>query len=502
MNLTKDNFGQRYWRWLQNVGFREDPFLLFEAEREGDDLPDLFVDRPYLHNTLGDPAHPQTALLMAGPGQGKTATREMVAHECERGALQRRALPIRYTEFGHLLDVVEDELTHLTARHHVEHLLRLLFKTLDEIPATHFDFLTDQERRLLRGMMDTFADPLRCFRLSTRLKTDEPPIQLAWEQLTARELLETVTMLITHLGPSEHLHYDALYVLVDCVDETRAGPDAAVPLLAPLVRAKPLLEMPRLAFKFFLPIKVGGQLQQQTALRPDRLYIHTVTWEKKDLVNVIQQRFTCYNRDPSKRLEDICTTSAKHTVMERLVKESKGSPRTLLRLCRALFQYHVRHTDTSLIRPSDISGAIAGFSHQLEVESRGAVPVAIEETTTRQGTANTIPEIGLYVSGGHVWLDGEQLEPPLSPQEFRLLEVLYKTAPEIVPHERLIAEVWAESAWMSDDDAAQVQDAQNLRKLISRVRDRLGYQRDGKALRFIKNVRGRGYWLDVQGEPV
>lgn len=492
MSLTKDNFGQRYWRWLQNVGFREDPFLLFEAEREGDDLPDLFVDRPYLHNTLGDPAHPQTAFLMAGPGQGKTATREMVAYECERGALQRQALPVRYTEFGHLLDTIESDLSRLTARRHVEQLLRLIFKTLTNVPATHFDLLADQERRLLLGMMGAFADPLRCLNLSNLLLTEGPPIDLDWQQLTARELLETITTLITRMGPSKQMNYDALYILVDCVDETRAGPEAAVPLLEPLIRERPLLEMPQLAFKFFLPLQVGARLQQRVPLRPDRLYIHTITWDKKELIHVIQQRFTCYHHDPSKRLEDICTPSAKHTVMDRLIKESRGSPRTLLRLCRALFQHHVRRTNRPLIDTVDISDTIVEFRHRLEVEARGAVPVIVSEEEPP-----SIPRRGLCIGSGHVWIDGEKLEPPLSPQEFDLLKVLYDATPEIVPHEQLIAAVWTESNWMSDDDQAQVQDAQNLRKLVSRLRDHLTYKREGKALRFIKNVRGRGYWLDV-----
>lgn len=500
MSFTKDNFGQRYWRWLQNVGFREDPFLLFEAEREGDDLPDLFVDRPYLHNTLGDPAYPQTAILMATRGQGKTATREMVAYECERGALQRRALPVRYTNFAHLLDTIEEDLTRLTARHHVQHLLRLLFKTLENVPATHFDALTDEDRRLLHGMMEAFSDPLRCLRLSKRLATDKAPLRLNWEQLTAQELLETVINLIMYMGPSKQLRYDALYILVDCVDETRLGPEAAVPLLAPLFRERLLLEMPGSAFKFFLPVDVGRRLQQKVSLRPDRLYLHTITWKKPDLVHVIQQRFTCYNRDPSKSLEDICTSSIKHTVMDRLVKESQGSPRTLLRLCRTLFQYHVRRSDKSLIDTVDVSGAIGEFHHQLEVEAQKNVPVVRPVRATSPEERPGIPEQGLHIKGGHVWIDGKPLQPPLSPQEFRLLEALYIAAPQIVEHEALISEIWMQSQWMSEEEEGPTQDAQNLRKLISRLRERLASKRDGQSLHFVKNVRGRGYWLDVTGK--
>jgi DNA-binding response OmpR family regulator len=345
-------------------------------------------------------------------------------------------------------------------------------------------------------MMGAFADPLRCLSLSKRLETEGVPIDLDWRRLTARELLETIATLIASMGPNEEMHYDALYILVDCVDETRAGPEAAVPLLEPLIRERPLLEMPKIAFKFFLPLDVGARLQQRVTLRSDRLYIHTITWEKNDLTHVIQQRFNCYHHDPSKRLEDICTPSAKHTVMDRLIKESQGSPRTLLRLCRALFQHHVRRTDRPLINSVDISDTIAEFRHRLEVEARGAVPV-----TGSEEEILSIPQRGLCVGSGHVWVDGEKLEPPLSPQEFDLLKLLYDAAPEIVSHEQLIAAVWPESDWMSEGDQAQFQDAQNLRKLVSRLRSHLTYVREDRELRFVKNVRGRGYWLDVQGDP-
>jgi DNA-binding winged helix-turn-helix (wHTH) protein len=361
--------------------------------------------------------------------------------------------------------------------------------------------LTDQERRLLKGMMNAFADPLRCLELSKRLAVEDPPFQLDWERLTARELLESIAAIVTHMGPQKDMRYDALYVLVDCVDETRVGADAAAALLEPLIRERSLLEMPNLAFKFFLPIEVGHQVQERVPLRPDRLFIHTITWNREDLINVIQQRFTCYNHDPSKRLEDICTASAKHTIMDRLIEESGGSPRTLLRLCNALFQYHVRRTDRSLIDSIDISNTIADFNHRLQVEASAVAPQSYPEIATPSNVSASVPETGVHVdTSGHVWLNGEQLDPPLSPQEFRLLETLYKVAPEIVPHEDLILNVWPTARWMSDNDETKAQDAQNLRKLISRLRERLDCEREGQAQRFVKNVRGRGYWLDVRGE--
>jgi DNA-binding winged helix-turn-helix (wHTH) protein len=106
------------------------------------------------------------------------------------------------------------------------------------------------------------------------------------------------------------------------------------------------------------------------------------------------------------------------------------------------------------------------------------------------------PESGLYLDDkGHVWVDGEPVTPPLSELEFRLLKALSHQAPEIVPHIALIEIVWPSSMW--SDSNRKAYDEQNLRKLIARLRDRLEPGVQGNRSRFIKNVRGRGYWLKV-----
>ena len=62
-------FSQRLWRWLERLGFEDEPFALYEADKEREFLNDFFVDRPYLHDIIGNPAHPQIAFLMAGRGR-------------------------------------------------------------------------------------------------------------------------------------------------------------------------------------------------------------------------------------------------------------------------------------------------------------------------------------------------------------------------------------------------------------------------------------------------
>ena len=489
-------FSRRLWRWLERFGFTDDPFALYEADQERPYLPYFFVDRPYLHDVLGDPARPQAAFLMAGRGAGKTATREMVAYECAHARLRRRALAVRYYDFSPLLEQVQGDLALLNARHHIRTIVRYTLKTLaEDVPPTYFDLLEEMDRALLMGYAAEFADPISRLKLG-RILPDEP-VQLDWDALSPLEMLESLAELVIQLGQSPEARYQALYVLVDRVDETAAGPKAAVPLLKPLVSEGPLLQMAHVAFKFFLPIEVGEHLRQAVALRPDRLCIRTITWNEAALRKMVRQRLSYYSEDKIERLEELCTSGAKASAMERLIRACEGSPRTLLRLCQALIHHHVAHADatSTLITHTELIDTLRDFEHRLEVERAPLSPIVT--TRTAPSVPVVPPESGLYLDvSGHVWVDGEPLTSPLSQLEFRLLEALYRQTPEIVPHEALIEAVWPSSAWTSDESTYGM-DEQNLRKLIARLRKQLEPEASGQRSRFVKNVRGRGYWLKV-----
>jgi len=489
----RDSYSRRLGRWLERLGLIDDPFALYEADREGLYLPYFFVDRPYVHDVLGDPDRPQAAFLMAGRGAGKTATREMVAYECAHARLRRRALAVRYLDFSPLLEQTEGDLTQINVRHHVRTIVRCILKTLaEDVPPTYFDLLEGIDRSLLMGYVTRFADPVTRLKLSRIVQ--EEAVQLSWDDLSPLETLETLTEIATHMGQSSDVRYQALYVLVDRVDETSAGPEAAVPLLRPLVSQGPLLEMAYLAFKFFLPIEVGEQLRQTIVLRPDRLCIRTITWNETALRKMIQQRLSYFSEGRIQRMEELCTPGAKAGLMDRLIRACEGCPRTLLRLCHALIHQHIAHADDTrtLIDRTDLLDTLRDFAHQLRVE-RAPLSLAAAARTA-QAAPGVPPESGLYLDDkGHVWIDGEPVTPTLSELEFRLLEALYRQAPEIVPHAALIEAVWPSSAW-SDPDR-RVYDKQNLRKLIARLRDRLEPGVQGNDSRFVQNVRGRGYWL-------
>jgi hypothetical protein len=86
-----------------------------------------------------------------------------------------------------------------------------------------------------------------------------------------------------------------------------------------------------------------------------------------------------------------------------------------------------------------------------------------------------------------VWVKQQQLDPPLSAQQFRLLWLLYDNQGQVVSRPDLVTAVWA------DDQSMGVSD-QALDALIRRLRDRLATL--DPTHQYIHTVRGHGVSLD------
>jgi DNA-binding winged helix-turn-helix (wHTH) protein len=86
-----------------------------------------------------------------------------------------------------------------------------------------------------------------------------------------------------------------------------------------------------------------------------------------------------------------------------------------------------------------------------------------------------------------VWVNQQQLIPPLSAQQFKLLWTLYENQGQVVERASLVSDVWGE------DQTAGVSD-QALDALIRRLRDRLAVL--DPSHQYINTVRGHGLRLD------
>jgi DNA-binding response OmpR family regulator len=86
-----------------------------------------------------------------------------------------------------------------------------------------------------------------------------------------------------------------------------------------------------------------------------------------------------------------------------------------------------------------------------------------------------------------VWVNEQEVLPPLSVSQFQLLEIIYERPGQIVSRAELIDYVWGE------EDAVGVTE-QALDALIRRLRDRLADLDSSHA--YIVTVRGHGLRLD------
>lgn len=484
--IRSDTYSRRLRGWLDRVGLLDDPFGLYEAERECLETEEgtpilslLFVDRPYLYQMLGNTSRPQAAFLIAGRGCGKTATRSMIAYQGQYGQLRRRVLIVDYTDFGVLLDQVDRDISRIESGHHVRAVLRFALKAVvQQIPSDRWAVLPPGKQQLLISLADEFADPITQMGIASVVKAES--LGLQWDRMKPVEILHVLSDLVELMGR------EAIYVLVDRVDEvaeTAHNPGAVADMLHSLIIEPSVLEAKNIAFKFFLPSQVGDRIYD--VVRKDRFVWCPVEWDKESLTKLVQRRLRYFSNEYVFDLQVLCESDAGSSVMNRLIGECGGSPRTLLRLCNHLIHHHVAKSDSLQITNTDITDTLLEFAdqaHQEHEQTASSPSPASVHTPASSAKA-------LYLDPRkHVWVDGVKLEVQPSPKELKLLEELYYRGGEPVPNQKLIQAIWGASP--------EGQDETNLRKLISRLREKLDPDPEHGKTRFIRNARGRGYWLE------
>ncbi len=86
-----------------------------------------------------------------------------------------------------------------------------------------------------------------------------------------------------------------------------------------------------------------------------------------------------------------------------------------------------------------------------------------------------------------VWVQGQELDPPLSTQQYRLLHLLYENAGNVVTREEIVRVVWPDA--LGGGVSEQAIDA-----LVRRLRDRLAEADPDH--QYVVTVRGHGFRLE------
>lgn len=378
-------------QWLETAGFKWNPFSEIDAKYESH-LGEYFIYPVGFGEMLGK----NSAVLYAPRGEGKTASRRMVEHSCAIGDVEGKVFSVTYDDFQGVVDRAGSKLESVTARMHVEAILRnaisLLFDHLIQKPELLDDFedlaylrqfmkqFTDVDyylARALKGtgvtrgdMIDALAKEnldglligvVEDYRLRAQLVAallEKGAAGVSLNGLTPTQLLERFLDLVRTAG------FDALFILVDNVDglpETDGNPQACVTLLSTLVGTASLMSLSGVFFKFFLPLDTRLLLNKFRAFTIGQVRPVKVEWPDDKLHQVLQERLkaaTQEGRPPITSLDVVSEGRLRGRIDGEIVKYSK-TPRDLVLLGSEVFQAHVRQSpDKDYITLEDLELAL------------------------------------------------------------------------------------------------------------------------------------------------
>lgn len=115
------------------------------------------------------------------------------------------------------------------------------------------------------------------------------------------------------------------------------------------------------------------------------------------------------------------------------------------------------------------------------IGSEATLPLSVDEAI-RFG----IGRLRMEVQAHRVWVNEQEIDPPLSPPQFRLLELLYKSS-GVVTRDEIASHVWPGTDGIGVSDQA-------IDALVRRLRDRI-FEVDSEC-KYVITVRGHGFRLE------
>lgn len=115
------------------------------------------------------------------------------------------------------------------------------------------------------------------------------------------------------------------------------------------------------------------------------------------------------------------------------------------------------------------------------IGSEATLPLSVDEAIHFG-----VGRLRMEVQAHRVWVNEKEVDPPLSPPQFRLLELLYKSS-GVVTRDEIASHVWPGTDGIGVSDQA-------IDALIRRLRDRI-FEVDSE-YKYVITVRGHGFRLE------
>lgn len=148
----------------------------------------------------------------------------------------------------------------------------------------------------------------------------------------------------------------------------------------------------------------------------------------------------------------------------------------------------IRLEEPAVLEDGDLL-QVAMIQHFIYLSSDSTVPLGagVPFPEPFQPAASSNRRLVLDLLSRRIWVNGIELNPPLSVPQFRLLEALYNNNEGVVSRHELVTTVWGDE--QSDGVSEQALDA-----LVRRLRDRLAAV--DRSHDYLLTVRGYGLRLD------
>lgn len=481
-------------RWIEAQGFcNGNPFEFYEADRDPP-LSHYFIAPEWFDALCGTPLQPQSAILFAARGHGKSSQRRQIAHICGTG--KPSALIVELTEYEWLGDLPAERAERAYLRKIVQLSIEALLQRLGRDQAAiaaytqapqHLVQLhglqhwANPQRRLLQPPLSLSAEQRRQLAGRRGLPPDQLPSEgelveqmfQAYGGESLRQILQDLLALAQLAGCA------SIYVLIDRIDEdpeTEYDSGAAVRRLQPLISNLHIIECPGYAFKIFLPDYLRQELIATRVGRiGDRIADYTLSWDDDDLHQMLRRRLSYFSHDRTRAggmgsissLNDLCEdTMQQPDANTLLVTAARHSPRRMIQLARRLIEHHCRAATwaTDLI-PRDL------------VERMLPAPIPWLRVDEHED----------------VWLDQRMITERLTNKDRQLLLFFWHRRGRYQKHQQIIDQVYTKGQLPESIDRAISRLRERLQTGLPRSRDYLDYD----ALRGYRLINYEGSSEDI-----
>jgi len=504
--------------WLKLVGFRDNPFASKQASEEQELLQACFVEHP-TYKALIEGALAYTSILHAPRGAGKSTTCLMLEDYYTRRHAELRPLIVQFKDWHPFITLMRAE-PEPRLHAYITELLRQIVAALGRQAhaAAWLQPPPDPiQHSTLIWLCQTYGSYLLPHQRSTLRQSGWLPdlpahahTVAALRGLPPHKLLAAVITAIQAAGVGQCL------VFIDRVDETEYSmrdPTAASQLVVPLLSNQAFLEMPGIAYKFFLPTELVDVLHAQRLFRADRIRTYALDWGGANgellLREMLKARLAAFSDAVVTSLDALAVPELRGQIDTALIATGRGSPRLLLIAGDLLLQACITDPATSpdnfLIQPTHLErmrNQIPDVVTSLQLGEPLPLPppsppppspTADPEQLAPEPLADVgVPLLSIELDGS-VCRGGQPITgwERLTKRQRAVLTYLYERPDQMISTEQLIQEVWRTFLKNTDEIHVVTEDA--VRKMLDSLSKLL--EPDASEPVYIQKYRGGLYCL-------